>query len=220
MWLGSSLPLVQPLLHLSGGGLCLQLQAFRHCFPFEGLGHPGPEGDIPNDGDETIIYHSALALDVLQKIYGQYPRRLPCSQNCFALSPTPIDSLIILDRRGGMITPLLTQLTYEGLIDEVITIKNSHVELPMSLLNPPPAPNQGPSQAFTSTAATSIIGERTKKYHLSAVTDPLLTDLRDPNFLSVGKRLSQTAHRLDEEFNVGQLYVSGPTSSRRGSQLY
>jgi hypothetical protein len=35
-----------------------------------------------------------------------------------------LDSLIILDRRVDMITPLLTQLTYEGLIDEVIGIKN------------------------------------------------------------------------------------------------
>ena len=34
------------------------------------------------------------------------------------------DSLIIIDRRVDMITPLLTQLTYEGLIDEVIHIKN------------------------------------------------------------------------------------------------
>ena len=35
-----------------------------------------------------------------------------------------VDSLIILDRRVDMITPLLTQLTYEGLIDELIGIKN------------------------------------------------------------------------------------------------
>ena len=35
-----------------------------------------------------------------------------------------IDSLIILDRKVDMITPLLTQLTYEGLIDEMLGIKN------------------------------------------------------------------------------------------------
>lgn len=35
-----------------------------------------------------------------------------------------IDSLIILDRHVDMVTPLLTQLTYEGLIDELIGIKN------------------------------------------------------------------------------------------------
>jgi len=37
----------------------------------------------------------------------------------------PFESLIILDREADFITPLLTQLTYEGLIDEKYGIKNS-----------------------------------------------------------------------------------------------
>ncbi|KAI6163733.1 Sec1-like protein [Pisolithus thermaeus] len=174
------------------------------------LEYDGAFKELWVDGDETIIYNSALALDVLQKTYGQYPRivgkgdyasklatlltkPLPI-QPVPVVSPTPssapIDTLIILDRRVDMVTPLLTQLTYEGLIDEVIGIKNT--------------PNQGPSQPSTSAAATSIIGERTKKYHLSAATDPLFADLRDLNFSSVGKRLSRTAHRLDEEYRARQ----------------
>lgn len=40
-----------------------------------------------------------------------------------------IDSLIILDRRVDMITPFLTQLTYEGLVDELIGIKNCELSL-------------------------------------------------------------------------------------------
>lgn len=35
-----------------------------------------------------------------------------------------IDSLIIIDRSVDMVTPLCTQLTYEGLIDEIFHIKN------------------------------------------------------------------------------------------------
>jgi hypothetical protein len=35
-----------------------------------------------------------------------------------------IDALIVLDRRVDMISPLLTQLTYEGLIDELVGIKH------------------------------------------------------------------------------------------------
>lgn len=37
---------------------------------------------------------------------------------------TRFDSLIVLDRRVDMITPMLTQLTYEGLIDEFVGIRN------------------------------------------------------------------------------------------------
>lgn len=36
-----------------------------------------------------------------------------------------IDSLLILDRTVDLLTPLLSQLTYEGLIDEIFGINNS-----------------------------------------------------------------------------------------------
>jgi len=36
-----------------------------------------------------------------------------------------VESLIIIDRDVDFVTPLLTQLTYEGLIDERYGIKNS-----------------------------------------------------------------------------------------------
>jgi vacuolar protein sorting-associated protein 33A len=65
----------------------------------------------------------------LQKLAKLLTRPLPRTPD----TPTPtgppetsdkIDSLIILDRGVDMITPLLTQLTYEGLVDELIGIKN------------------------------------------------------------------------------------------------
>lgn len=38
-----------------------------------------------------------------------------------------IDRLLILDRTIDFISPLVTQLTYEGLIDEVFGIRNGKV---------------------------------------------------------------------------------------------
>lgn len=40
-----------------------------------------------------------------------------------------IDTLILLDRAVDMVTPCCTQLTYEGLIDEVFGIVNGAVQL-------------------------------------------------------------------------------------------
>ena len=40
------------------------------------------------------------------------------------LSPQ-IDALVLLDRAVDLLTPLSTQLTYEGLIDEIYGIKHS-----------------------------------------------------------------------------------------------
>lgn len=36
-----------------------------------------------------------------------------------------IDNLLILDRNVDLLTPLLSQLTYDGLIDEIFGINNS-----------------------------------------------------------------------------------------------
>ncbi len=41
------------------------------------------------------------------------------------LCPSEIESLIIIDRTTDLITPLCSQLTYEGLLDEVFGIDNS-----------------------------------------------------------------------------------------------
>jgi len=41
-------------------------------------------------------------------------------------SKTPqIDNIILLDRSTDLLTPFMSQLTYEGLIDELMGIKNS-----------------------------------------------------------------------------------------------
>jgi Sec1 family len=47
-----------------------------------------------------------------------------------APSPTPeIDTLVLLDRSVDTVTPLVTPLTYEGLINELIGITNGYVKL-------------------------------------------------------------------------------------------
>ncbi|KAG6846047.1 hypothetical protein H0H87_006411 [Tephrocybe sp. NHM501043] len=187
--------------------------------------------DLWVDGDETSIYDSAQALNTLQKLYGLFPRvvgkgdaaarlatlltrETPKSSNSSPpdtlLTPSEkIDSLIVLDRRVDMITPFLTQLTYEGLIDELIGIKNSHVEVPASLLTPPapPAVNTAAAGPSTSPSASNVpisnLKKDAKKKHLlTASTDPLFEELRDLNFSSVGRRLNTVARRLDEDYKT------------------
>ncbi|KAI0360967.1 Sec1-like protein [Trametes cingulata] len=184
--------------------------------------------DIWVDGDETIVYDSMQALLTLEKLHGLFPRILGQgdyaarlahllsrnAQPSLAGAPpdnllnTPsetIDSLIVLDRRVDMISPLLTQLTYEGLIDELIGIKNSHVEVPVSLVTPPTQGEASTSSAAASTStppAASLTKEKKRKHHLTTATDPLLSELQDLNFSAVGKKLNQVARRLDEDYKL------------------
>ncbi|KAJ3907217.1 Sec1-like protein [Lentinula edodes] len=180
--------------------------------------------DIWVDGDESVVYDSAQALMTLQRLFGLFPRLLGKGDHAARLidllmtyitqshnASTPdtlsepssnFDSLIVIDRRVDMITPLLTQLTYEGLIDEVLGIRNSHVELPASLVNPPSNPSADAAAAPpAATSSTSLRKENKKKYHLSS-TDSLFKELRDLNFSNVGKQLNGVARRLDEDYKT------------------
>ncbi|KAK2461469.1 hypothetical protein APHAL10511_005932 [Amanita phalloides] len=171
--------------------------------------------DIWVVGDETVVFDSMLALTTLQKLYGPFPRIVGKGDQAAHLArllnrqtlesedrsasgtlSTPsskMDCLIILDRRVDMVTPLLTQLTYEGLIDEAFGIKNSHVELPASLLSPPST-----APASSSTTSTGLKKENKKKHQLTSSTDSLFAELRDLNFSAVGKKLNSVARKLDE----------------------
>ena len=51
-------------------------------------------------------------------------KRREMSENECQITPL-IDNLVLIDRNVDLITPLLTQLTYEGLIDERMVIENS-----------------------------------------------------------------------------------------------
>ncbi|KZT08568.1 Sec1-like protein [Laetiporus sulphureus 93-53] len=193
------------------------------------LEHDNAFKELWVDGDETIIYNSMQALMTFQRQYGLFPRivgkgdyasrlatlltRHPPSSasyapdNVVAAQAGRIDSLIIIDRSADMITPLLTQLTYEGLVDEMFGIRNSHVEVPISLLAAPATPGQpaasSSSEPPASTPATSALTrEKRKKHHLTTATDPLFAELQDLNFSSVGRKLNQVARRLDEEYKL------------------
>ena len=93
-------------------------------------------------------------------------------------------------------------------IDHPLIVRPAHVEIPVSLLNPP-QPNQPAASTSTSASTsaapqggTSFTKEKKKKHHLTTATDPLLSELRDLNFAAVGRKLNQVAKRLEEDYKV------------------
>ncbi|RXW24090.1 hypothetical protein EST38_g1761 [Candolleomyces aberdarensis] len=178
------------------------------------------------DGDETVVFDSTQALMTLQKHFGPFPQIIGKGDFSKRLAtmlsrqskasrstktdtgisyPANFDSLIVLDRTVDLITPLLTQLTYEGLLDEMIGIKNSHVELPVALINPQATETAAPTSSSASTSAAPIVNvkkDAKKKYHLTTSTDPLYAELRDLNFSSVGRKLNTIVRRLGEDYKT------------------
>ncbi|KAI1865488.1 uncharacterized protein JN550_008245 [Neoarthrinium moseri] len=106
------------------------------------------------------------------------------------------ESVIIIDREVDMVSPLLTQLTYEGLIDEVFNIQNNQTDVDSTIVG---GPAQPPSQG-TSTAPAASNQSRKRKIQLDS-SDKLYDGLRDTNFAIVGTLLNKVARRLQSDYD-------------------
>lgn len=98
------------------------------------------------EGDLTCLHQSALGLVTLQRLFGRIPKiygKGKYAQNLWELTKTlsidesysgsekgSIDQLIILDRSIDLMSVLATQLTYEGLIDELLGINSTTAYFP------------------------------------------------------------------------------------------
>ena len=170
--------------------------------------------------DPTSIFTSAKALMQFQQRLGLFPRimgkgehakrladllirmRLELSAGDMAsggsaLDLTPshsVESLIIIDRGVDFPTVLLTQLTYEGLIDEEYGISANQVEIDSSIAGAPPLQVSSSSAA----AQTSSL----KRKIILDGSDALYGTLRDANCAVVGPILNKVARRLQTTYDT------------------
>ena len=105
-----------------------------------------------------------------------------------------IDSIVIIDREVDFPTVLLTQLTYEGLIDEVFNISANQTEVDSSVVG---GTAQQPGQSAGSTSM--------KRKVLIDPKDTLYSTLGDSNFAIVGNLLNKAARRLQSNTERNQL---------------
>jgi len=110
------------------------------------------------------------------------------------LPSTSTESLIIIDREVDFGTALLTQLTYEGLIDEIVGIKHNQADVDTTIVGPGAAQesSKAPQQQ------TSKQGQK-RKIQLDD-SDQLFSQLRDANFAIVGDILNKVARRLESDY--------------------
>ncbi|KAL8956301.1 MAG: hypothetical protein Q9183_006343, partial [Haloplaca sp. 2 TL-2023] len=171
--------------------------------------------DLNQRKDPTSIFLAAKALMPMQHKHGLFPRIIGKGDNArrlmelllrmrseaaaeentaasrFGLMPSAtIESLIIIDREVDMATPLLTQLTYDGLIDEIFGIKNNQAEIDTSIIG------QASGQQPKGTPQQQGLK---RKIQLDA-SDKLYDQLRDANFAIVAPLLNKIARRLAGEY--------------------
>lgn len=103
------------------------------------------------------------------------------------------ESLIIIDREVDFGTALLTQLTYEGLIDETVGIKHNQADVDTTIVGPAAA-----QESSKAPQQTSKQGQK-RKIQLDD-SDQLFSQLRDANFAIVGDILNKVARRLESDY--------------------
>ncbi|KAK7934212.1 hypothetical protein WMY93_005108 [Mugilogobius chulae] len=157
------------------------------------------------ENDQTSLYHTAKGLMTLQALYGTIPQiygKGECARHVanmmlrmkreFAGSQNQIlpvfDTLLLLDRNVDLLTPLATQLTYEGLIDEIYGINNGYVKLPPEKF----------AQKKQGEASKDLPTEH-KKLQLNSAEE-LYAEIRDKNFNAVGSALSKKAKIISAAF--------------------
>lgn len=172
--------------------------------------------DLYLNRDPSPLHHTALALQALQEAHGEFPRVLGVGENAqrlaqllgrmrneHAANPSSslpktstmpsatFENLIIIDREVDFATPLLTQLTYEGLLDEMFKIEHGMTEVDASIL----AASQGQQQS----GASSTTPSHKRKIPLSS-SDALFASLRHTHFTIVGSLLNRVARRLQSTY--------------------
>ncbi|CAI8023194.1 Vacuolar protein sorting-associated protein 33A [Geodia barretti] len=163
--------------------------------------------DLYVDQDPSPVYETARAIGKLQALFGVIPKIYGKGKNAKLVAEllknvqgelertqsktgrqeaANIDSLILLDRSVDMVTPLSSQLTYEGLIDETYGIKYTVAKFPRHMF---------------SEEVLKRGGESTGPFPVKLDSDDsMFSAMRDLNFRAVGVFLSDKAKEISAQF--------------------
>ncbi|KAM3345442.1 vacuolar protein-sorting-associated protein 33 [Capsicum galapagoense] len=154
------------------------------------------------DVDTTSLWHIAKAIHKLEFSFGLIPNvrakgkasvrvadilnRMQSEEpvNTSEMGVPEINTIILLDREVDMITPMCSQLTYEGLLDEFLGINNGAVELDSSVMG---VQHEG----------------KKIKVPLNS-SDKLFKETRDQNFEVVVQVLRQKATSMKQDYTEMQ----------------
>ncbi|ESN95294.1 hypothetical protein HELRODRAFT_86965 [Helobdella robusta] len=168
------------------------------------------------DSNHTCLFHVAKSIMLIQSLFGIIPNvvgkgdladsviemvlrmRRELGSNEPLITPK-IDTLLLVDRIVDPLTPLLTQLTYEGLVDELFSISKGIVKLPANKFKSESS-NADTAADSTSTNPFATSTDEVKKIHLNS-SDELFADLRDKNFNAVGNALNQRVKVISAQYN-------------------
>lgn len=167
------------------------------------------------DKDYTCLYHVAKAIMSIQSMYGMISNiygQGPIAKRVYdllmrmrkeldpdqELSVFPqINYLLLIDRSVDLISPLMTQLNYEGLLDEIFGIENSSIKLPQELFK-----KKSPQDSKLSSSSSSETDGQPKIKQLKLnSSDELFGKIRDKTFYEVGPIIKERCDYLSARYD-------------------
>jgi hypothetical protein len=158
---------------------------------------PGSFNEYAVHGDTSSYFYAAHAIMQIQVQYGMIPRIAGKGEAAMRVKDillmkrkemkvqlthfSDVESIIIIDRAADLITPMCSQLTYEGLIDELYGIKDNYMEMPENIA--PRHPQSG----------------KLERLELNS-GDKTFVELRDMNLTTIGPYISTKAKSLSREY--------------------
>jgi hypothetical protein len=124
-----------------------------------------------------------LGEEVVKKMMNmRFEEYLSSSNNHKEEEAVEIAAMMILDRKVDLVTPMVTPLTYEGLLDDTVGINVGHVQIDVNILNPDN--DEQPDKEIVSLAVTG--------------SDTLYAEVRDQHVEKFGSFLQNQAKALRE----------------------
>lgn len=123
------------------------------------------------------------------------------NRNQYNASSGDIQAMMVLDRRVDLVTPMLTPLTYEGLLDDVLSIETGILHVKTDIINPPDEEEDSGSRNDKSSLSNRSKGSKEKPpYTLLPLNDQdtLYVEVRDQHVEKFGSFLQEQAKALKE----------------------
>ncbi|KAG6763515.1 hypothetical protein POTOM_030935 [Populus tomentosa] len=182
------------------------------------------------DGNTSSLWHIAKAIHKLESSFGVIPNvrakgkasvriadilnRMQAEEpvNSPDMVMPEINTLILIDREVDMVTPMCSQLTYEGLLDEFLHINNGAVELDSSIMGVQQEgkkmkvplnssyQNLQPSLLLSAPAFSYVLAINSLYMAEPFFSDKLFKEIRDLNFEVVVQVLRQKATSMKQDY--------------------
>lgn len=137
-----------------------------------------------------VKYKGAMA-KVVYDMMAHFKREQEVAGNPIGVLDPEIDTLVLLDRTVDLATPMCTPLTYEGLLDEILSITHGFVTVDAELIA-----DESEASASSSSAPSG------KKVSLPLNSnDKLYADVRDYHVERLGMTLQQQAHDIQARYD-------------------